>query len=300
MGLKILVGATELGLIFGITALGVYITYRVLDFPDLTADGSITAGAAVAAVFIQRGGSPWVGFALSILVGALAGLVTGLLHTGLGIPPLLSGILTMTGLYSVNLRIMGRANVPLLGEPTMVLVLSKIQAGYRWLCLGLVLSVLVIRSLHRFFETELGLALRASGDNEAMAQNQGIDTDRMKVLGLCLGNALIACSGAAIAQLQGFADMGMGTGTLVAGLAAVIIGEAMVKPHPLSRAMTGVVLGSLVYRTLISLALRLGLRTTDLKLITAVMVVLALSLPGLGLSNGLRIGRQPCATDKEG
>lgn len=285
MSLKIIIGAAELGFIYGVMALGVYITYRVLDFSDLTVDGSITLGAAVAGVLIGKGHSPWLGFALAPFVGALAGVVTGLLHAKLGIAPLLAGILTMTGLYSVNLRIMGRANLPLLGTNTVAdsLICVKVSDQYQWLCCGLILATTVVGLLCWFFRTELGLVLRAIGDNETMAKSQGVNVNGMKILGLALGNALVALSGATVAQLQGFADMGMGVGTIVSGLAAVIIGETLIEARTIPRALVAVVCGSLTYRAVISAALRMGLKTTDLKLITAVLVVLALSLPKFGI-----------------
>ena len=283
MSLRILTGAAELGLIYGLMALGVYITYRVLDFPDLSVDGSITLGAAVAAVLISRGYSPWVGLVLAPLVGALAGTIAGLLHTRLQIAPLLAGILTMTGLYSINLRIIGRANISLLGTATVADSLSALDLApaYRWLVLSLLLVVLSVCWLTWLFQTEWGLALRATGDNATMAKSQGINVQVMQIAGLALGNALVALAGAAMAQLQGFADMGMGVGTIVSGLAAVIIGETLLRPRNIRRALLAVVAGSVVYRVIIAIALRLGLRTTDLRLVTAVLVVIALSLPQL-------------------
>ncbi len=302
MSLKILIGATELGLVFGVMALGVYITYRILDFPDMTVDGSITLGAAVAAILIRGGQSPWLGLALAPLAGALAGLITGILHAKFRIAPLLAGILTMTGLYSVNLRIMGRANLPLLGVKTVADALYTLGAPskIRWVLCGLVSIAAIIFLLCRFFKTELGLALRATGDNEIMGESQGINVDNMKILGLVLGNALVAFSGAMVAQLQGFADMGMGIGTIVAGLAAVIIGETLIDTGTIPRALMAVVCGSLTYRVVISLALRMGLQATDLKLVTAVLVVFALSVPKFGLKGkNVGVGRWLGATAKK-
>ncbi len=302
MNLKILIGAVELGLIFGVMALGVYITFRVLDFPDLTVDGSITLGAAAAAVLISKGYSPWLGFALAPLVGALAGVVTGILHARFKIAPLLAGILTMTGLYSVNLRIMGRANLPLLGTDTLAdsLFFLGIPLQYRWITFGLVLIVMIVFLLYWLFQTELGLALRATGDNEMMIKSQGVNVDGMKIFGLALGNALVALSGAVVAQLQGFADMGMGVGMIISGLAAVIIGEMLVGTRTILRALVAVVCGSLAYRIIISLVLRMGLQTTDLKLVTAVLVVTALTLPKFGFKKKiLGLGRWPGAAAKE-
>ncbi|MFA5535863.1 MAG: ABC transporter permease [Bacillota bacterium] len=302
MSLKILIGAVELGLIFGVMALGVFITFRVLDFPDLTVDGSITLGAATAAILISKGYSPWLGFALAPFVGALAGVVTGILHARFQIAPLLAGILTMTGLYSVNLRIMGRANLPLLGTDTLADSMSflGVPLQYRWVIFGSLLIVIVVYLLYWLFQTELGLALRATGDNETMIKSQGVNVAGMKVFGLALGNGLVALSGAVVAQLQGFADMGMGIGMIISGLAAVIIGEMLVGTSTILRALVAVVCGSLAYRIIISLVLRMGLQTTDLKLVTAILVVVALTLPKFGFKKRLlNLGRWSNAAVKE-
>ncbi|NLC77465.1 MAG: ABC transporter permease [Clostridia bacterium] len=289
MNLKILLGAVELGLIFGVMALGVYLTFRILDFPDLTVDGSLTIGAATAAVLIIQGYSPWLGLALAFLAGGVAGMITGVLHTHFRIIPILAGILTMTGLYSVNLRIMGRANLPLLGTDTVVDSLRSlgIPAQYGWVVFGLLLAGAVIIFLYWLFQTELGLALRATGDNEVMIKSLGVNVNGMKILGLSLGNALVALAGGAVAQLQGFADISMGIGMIIAGLAAVIIGEMLIGTRTLLRALIAVLCGSLVYRIIIAVVLRLGLQTTDLKLVTAVLVVLALTLPRFGFKKQL-------------
>lgn len=272
-----LVGTIEQGLIYGVMALGVYITFRILDFPDLTVDGSFPLGAAVAAKIIADGGNPLWGSLLAIVAGCLAGLVTGVLNTKLKISGLLAGILTMTGLYSVNLRIMGRANIPLLRKPTLVSWFG--ERGMAPWVLFLVVLLLTKIFLDVFLTTELGFALRATGDNEQMPRSCGVNTDNMKLLGLALSNGLVALSGALVAQYQGFADVGMGIGTVVAGLASVIIGQALVRFNGLAWATTGVIVGSIVYRVAIFGALRLGLAPTDLKLITAILVVIALSGP---------------------
>ena len=289
MNLKILLGAAELGLIFGVMALGVYLTFRILDFPDLTVDGSLTLGAATAAVLIVGGHSPWLGLALAFLAGGAAGIITGVLHTYFRITPILAGILTMTGLYSINLRILGRANLPLLGTDTVAQSLGVlgIPAQYRWVLFGLLMAVAAIIFLYWLFQTELGLALRATGDNEVMIKSLGVNVNGMKILGLSLGNALVALAGGAVAQLQGFADVNMGIGMIIAGLAAVIIGEMLVGTRTLLRALVAVTFGSLIYRIIISLVLRLGLQTTDLKLVTAVLVVLALTVPRFGFKKQL-------------
>ncbi len=272
-----LIGTLEQGLIYGVMALGVYITFHILDFPDLTVDGSFPLGAAVVAKIIADGGNPLLGSLLAMGAGIVAGLATGFLNTKLKISGLLAGILTMTALYSVNLRIMGRANIPLLRKPT--LVSWFVQRGLAPWVLFLLVLLLTKLLLDIFLKTELGFALRATGDNEQMLRSCGVDTDCMKLLGLALSNGLVALSGALVAQYQGFADVGMGIGTVVAGLASVIIGQALVRFNGLAWATVGVIVGSIVYRIAIFAALRLGLAPTDLKLITAVLVVMALSGP---------------------
>ena len=272
-----LVGTIEQGLVYGVMALGVYITFRILDFPDLTVDGSFPLGAAVVARIVANGGSPLAGTLLAMGAGILAGLATGVLNTKLKISGLLAGILTMTALYSVNLRVMGRANIPLLRKPTLVSWFgSRGFAPWVFFLIAVLITKLV---LDLFLKTEIGFALRATGDNEQMIRSCGVDTDNMKLLGLGLSNGLAALSGALVAQYQGFADVGMGIGTVVACLASVIIGQALVRFNGLRWATTGVIVGSIVYRVAIFAALRMGLAPTDLKLITAILVVLALSAP---------------------
>jgi putative ABC transport system permease protein len=272
-----LVGTIEQGLVYGIMALGVYITFRVLDFADLTVDGSFPLGAAVVAKIIAHGGNPFWGSILALGAGCLAGLSTGILNTKLKISGLLAGILTMTALYSVNLRVMGRANIPLLRKPTLISWFS--QWGFAPWMFFLVMLLLTKLLLDIFLNTELGFALRATGDNEQMPRSCGVNTDNMKLLGLGLSNGLVALAGALVAQHQGFADVGMGIGTVVAGLASVIVGQALVRRNGLGWATFGVIVGSIVYRLAIFIALRLGLEPTDLRLITAVLVVIALSGP---------------------
>ena len=275
MLLSELIGTLEQGLVYGIMALGVYITYRILHFADLTVDGSFPLGAAVAARVIAYGGSPLLGTILAVIAGMFAGLTTGFLNTKLKISGLLSGILTMTALYSVNLRIMGRANIPLLRKPTLVSWFGE-RGMAPWVLFLVTLAVLKML-LDVFLRTEIGFAIRATGDNEQMIRSCGVNTDSMKLIGLSLANCLVALSGALVAQYQGFADVGMGVGTVVAGLASVIAGQALVRVPGLGWSTTGVIIGSLIYRGAIFAALRLGLAPTDLKLITAVLVVLALS-----------------------
>ena len=262
MLLSALIGTLEQGLVYGIMALGVYITYRILHFADLTVDGSFPLGAAVAARFIADGGSPLLGTVLAMAAGMLAGLTTGFLNTKLKISGLLSGILTMTALYSVNLRVMGRANIPLLRKPTLVSWFG--QRGMAPWILFLITLVLIKVLLDLFLKTEIGFAIRATGDNEQMIRSCGVNTDGMKLIGLGLANCLVALSGALVAQYQGFADVGMGVGTVVAGLASVIAGQALVRLPGLGWATTGVIVGSLINLGAILASLRRVLAATDL------------------------------------
>jgi putative ABC transport system permease protein len=276
-----MIGALELGLIYGLMALGVYLTFRILDFPDLTVDGSFTTGAAVAAILIVRGTNPLLATLAAIAAGLAAGAITGVLHTKGKINPLLAGILTQVGLYSINLRIMDTSNLSLLREDTLLTPLREgglmgtAVAVAIFAVVPLVFKVL----LDWFLHTDLGLALQATGDNAEMIRSFGVSTDRMKVLGLALSNGLVALCGALIAQYQGYADIGMGIGLIVAGLASVIIGQAIFGSRTIVIATLAVVLGSVVYRAVIQLALTVNLDPNDMKLISAVLVILALVLP---------------------
>lgn len=269
------------GLLWALLAVGVYITFRVLDIADLSVEGSFPLGAAVAATVLAQGGGVTLAFVLAVVAGALAGVVTGLLTTKLRIPPLLAGILTMIGLYSVNLHVMGKANISLLRvencfTPFVQLGMSDVTAT---LVVGLLAMVLVGLALYWFFGTELGTSLRATGFNPQMARAQGINTHTMVVLGLLLSNALVALSGALVAQSNGFADVGMGVGTIVIGLASVIIGEVLFGTRSFKNCLISVVLGSIVYRLVIAVVLQMGMPPNDLKLFTAVLVAIALSMP---------------------
>ena len=271
-------GAVETGLLYGFLSLGVYLSFRVLKFPDLTVDGSFPLGAAVAATFITQGLPPPLATALAALAGGLAGLCTAVLSVQLKILNLLASILTMIALYSINLRIMGRPNLPLLNQPT---VFSGLEAVPVWLVLLLGLGLTKL-ALDVFLGSELGLAMRATGMNPMMASAQGIDTDRLILLGMALSNGLAAVAGALFAQVNGFADVTLGVGTVVAGLATVILGEAVFPSGTVRLATLAVVAGSVVYRVAIALALNadfLGFRAQDLNLVTAILVVLALVLP---------------------
>lgn len=283
----ILIHAAEQGLLYGIAALGVFITYRILNFPDLTVDGSFVTGAAIASsLLVTHGLDPLLVLAIAFGAGCLAGVVTGLLNTQLGITDLLAGVLSMIMLYSINLRIMGRPNISLLRVETIT---RKIAEGFSALgsvsiLLFIALVVLSIKVLlDLFFKTEIGLTLRATGDNERMMIAQGVNTKMMKVAGLALSNGLVALSGALVAQYSGFADVGMGIGTIVTGLAAVIIGGSLIHSRRVFWMTTSVLLGSIVYRTAVMFALRygyvIGFQASDLKLITSLLVIIALVGP---------------------
>jgi putative ABC transport system permease protein len=296
--MTLLIGSWTVGLILAILALGVFISFRIFAFPDITADGSLTLGAAVAAALIVKGYSPWAATAAAMLAGALAGGTTGTLHTRFKINGLLAGILVATALYSVNLHVMGRSNIPLLDARTLG---SDVVDGAVWLsgptqsirllgrdvrfadavdlvAIGLLVGALAWL-LRAFLQTSLGTAMRATGDNPRMIRSLGVDVGRMITLGLMMSNALVALSGAILAQYQGFADIQMGIGMIVWGLASVILGQALVGTGGLGLSICGAVLGSLLFRLMVALALRWGLDPNDLKLITAAFVFAALVLP---------------------
>jgi len=287
MSISLLLHALEQGLVFGIMVLGVFITYKILDFPDLTVEGSFPLGAAVVAKVIFSGGDPLWGTFLAMIAGSLAGLITGLLHTKLKLTNLLSGILTMTLLYSVNLRIMGKPNIPLLGKITL---LGEIKNYFPHLSMDylipfffLFLVVIIKFVIDYFLSTEIGLTIIATGDNEQMIKSLGVNTDITKIIGLCLSNALVGLSGALFAQYSGFADVNMGLGTVVSGLACVIIGISIIKIPTVFWRTIAVLVGSLIYRFLMIIALRygynLGFKPGDLKLISVLLVIIALAMP---------------------
>ena len=276
-----MIPALELGLIYGVMALGVYLTFRVLDFADLTVDGSFTTGAGTAAVLILGGVNPFVATAAGFAAGFLAGIITGLLHTKGGIDGLLAGILTQIGLWSINLRIMGGANLPLLRSDTAFTPLKDAGLLHSWAGVGLLTGSVVVLALavYWFLTTDLGLAIRATGDNGQMITSFGVSTDATKILTLALSNGLVGMSGALVAQFQGFADISMGIGLIVVGLASVIVGQAIVGQRALLQAILAVVIGAIAYRMIIFFALQVGLNPNDMKLVSAVLVIAALLLP---------------------
>ncbi|MCJ8010920.1 ABC transporter permease [Paenibacillus sp. KQZ6P-2] len=272
--LSSILGAIELGMLYALMALGVYITFRILDFPDLTVDGSFTTGGGIAAVMISHGYNPWLASVVALAGGLTAGACTGLLHTKGKINGLLSGILMMIALYSINMRIMlGKPNIALIGVDTVFTSVNP------WILIP-VIVIIVLLLMNWFLHTDLGLALRATGDNDRMIRSFGSNTDTTKIIGVSLSNGLVALAGALIAQISGFGDLNMGIGMIVIGLASVIIGEAIFGARNVIHATIAVVLGSIVYRIVIALALRVGwLEASDLKIITAVIVIVALVFP---------------------
>ena len=288
---NLIISTIAQGLLWALLALGVFITFRILDVADLTVEGSFPMGAAISAVLITMGVNPWITVIVAGIGGMIAGAVTGWIHTKLKIPALLAGILTMIDLYSVNLHIMGKANISLLRMDTVYSAIHSmgISNAVALTIIGVVVTVVVGLFLFWFFGTELGTSIRATGVNPQMIRAQGVNTDSMIVLGLLLSNGFVAVSGALIAQSQGFADIGMGVGTIVIGLASVIIGEVLFASSSVVRKLFGnssfvlslvaVVFGSIIYRIVIATVLYLGMPPNDLKLFTAILVALALSLP---------------------
>ena len=272
-------GAISLGLIWGLMAIGVYITYKVLDFADLTVDGSICTGGAVCAVLMASGVNAWAAIIVAIIAGALAGLVTGIFHTLMGIPAILSGILTQLILWSVNLKIMGQANQVVDSRGSYVIV-SQLDAGWSILIMFGFLAV-IIAALYWFFGTEAGCGIRATGNNPNMSRAQGINVSLNKIIGLMISNALVALAGALLAQYQGFADINMGRGAIVIGLAAVIIGEAIVTRISRNFAvqLSGVILGGIIYYIVYQFVIWLNLDTEYLKMFSAIVVAIFLAIP---------------------
>ena len=283
--LKSLPGGTAQGIIWGVMALGVYITFRLLDVADLTVDGSFTTGGAVTAMLILAGWPAWAAVAAAILAGLLAGLCTGLLHTRLGIPAILAGILTQFALYSINLHIMGMAaNKSVNPDKFPVFITSRHVPTA--IATGLVIAALIVAALYWYFGTEQGSAIRATGSNPAMSRALGINIDSMKVLGLGISNALVALSGGMMAQYQGFADINMGRGAIVIGLAAVIIGEVLCdaifrKGSNFAVRLSFIILGGIAYYIVMTIILWLKLNSNDLKLFTAMIVAVFLAVPYL-------------------
>ena len=278
-------GALSQGVLWGLMALGVYITYRILDIADLTVDGSFATGGAVCAVCVVNGVDPILALLLATIAGAVAGFVTGFLHTKCEIPAILAGILTQIGLYSINLRIMGRSNTPLLKSETLFKNISEmtgLSSTWTALIIGIIVSVVIVAILYWYFGTEIGSAIRATGNNEQMVRALGVNTSVTKILGLMIGNALISLSGALVTQSQGYVDIKMGIGAIVIGLASIVIGEVIFgQKGNFAFRLTSIIVGSIIYRIIVAIVLQMGMNTDDLKLLTAILVAIALSVPVL-------------------
>ncbi|HBB91499.1 MAG TPA: ABC transporter permease [Bacteroidales bacterium] len=296
--MTLLIGSITIGLVLALLAVGIFISFRIFDFPDITAEGSFTFGAAITASLVIAGTNPILATALAFVGGMLAGAATGMIHTRFKINPLLSGILVMTALYSVNLHVMGRSNLPLLSKTTLFtwfenfsekisgkdavvnLLGWDVPAKELWTLLFCFLIILIFSLiLYWFFRTQIGTAMRATGDNDQMIRALGVNTKRMIIFGVALSNGFIALAGSMLAQFQGFADVQMGIGMMVWGLASVIIGEALISDNSLGMVIAGTVIGAVLFRLLVAIALRWGMNPNDLKLITAAFVFLALVLP---------------------
>ncbi len=295
-------GASAQGLLWAILALGVFLTFRILDFADMSCEGSFALGGSISAVLmVHQHWNPFLTLLVSILAGMAAGCLTGILHTKLKIPAILSGILTMFVLYSINLRIMGQAMTSLLGQNTIISIFKDIFPAAKdlgikdstlqsWVNMGvgIICIFIVIVFLYWIFGTEIGCCIRATGNNEAMVRAQGVNTDRTKIFGLMISNGLIALSGALVTQSQGFADINMGVGAIVIGLASIVIGEVLFsKVKNFAKKLAAIVIGAVIYRIIIAVVLQLGLNTDDLKLLTAAVVALALAVPVLKRKRGI-------------
>lgn len=280
MSISVVIGAIELGLIYAVMGMGVYLSFRVLNIPDLTIDGSFTCGCAAGAVCTMAS-HPYLGMGAAFVCGMLCGLVTGILITRFRIQPILSGILTMTALYSVNLRIQGgKPNISMFGQKTIFTEIQDLlgkDAGSIVMIIFILAVVCFV--LYLFLNTQLGLSMRATGSNEAMVRASSINADQMKVIGLALANGIIAFAGALLAQYQGFADVSSSNGKMVLGLASIIVGEAFFGHRTIIRSITSVIVGSLIYRFLLTFALQFGLNASDLNLFSAALVALSISLP---------------------
>lgn len=284
--MSLLLGAITIGLILALLAMGIFVSFKIFNFADITAEGSITLGASIAAALIVSRVNPLLSTLIAMAGGFLAGAATGVIHTKFKINGLLSGILVMTALYSINLHIMGKSNLPLMSSKTLFSLIESINPisnDSLWIMLTLMVLVIVVGILlFIFFGTNLGTSMRATGNNQQMIRALGVNTSNMMILGLAISNSLIAMSGAILAQFQGFADVQMGIGMLVWGLASVIIGEALIGGEKsYGTLIVGAVLGSVIFRLLVAVALRWGMNPNDLKLVTAIFVFIALILPGI-------------------
>ncbi len=273
--------ALELGLIFSIMSIGIFITFKILNLPDLTIDGSYTLGGVVAAIFTINN-HPFLGIAMGMMAGAVAGLFTGLLHTKLRIDAILSGILVMTGLYSINLRILDKPTISIYGKNDIYTVFSRfLPYGYEKLIINAIIVIIIAVIIFCFFKTQIGMSLIATGDNEDMVRASSINADLMKIIGLMIGNSCVALSGAIMVSQVGFADISSGTGMMIIGIASIIVGEALFGRKSLLICFIGVIVGAVLYRYILTIAYNLGFGAGDLKLISAVLVIIAIGLPNI-------------------
>ena len=282
MSLSVIQGALELGLIFAIMSLGIFISFRILNIPDLTIDGTFTLGTSVSAIFAVNG-HPVLGVIFAIIAGGLAGCVTGFLQTKMKVQPILAGILTMTALYSVNLRVMGqKPNLSLFDKESIFSGLTRLMGDQYadLVMISLILAVSIV-AIFLFLKTQLGMSLRATGDNEDMVRASSINSDAMKIMGLAIANSFVALAGAILAQYQSFSDVSGGIGMMVVGLASIIVGEAIFGRKSIIRSLLAVVIGAVVYRFVLTIALRIGLEAGDLKLFSAILVTIAICIPTL-------------------
>lgn len=287
--LSLLTSSLSQGLLWSLLAIGVFITYRILDVADLTAEGSYPLGAGIAAISIVNGYAPVIACIFGFLGGAVAGLVTGILHTKLKIPALVAGIITMTGLYSVTSRVMGAPNLALIGQNNVFTFFQEFVGTkqYSVILTGLIFVAIIICALVLFFKTEIGLAIRATGDNIAMSEANGIKTDNMKLIGYALSNGCIALAGSLLAQNNNFADLNSGTGTIVIGLASIIIAEVIFRNQPLLGRLITIVLGASIYRFILALVFEMNVQASDSRLASAVVLALCLALPEVRKKLGL-------------
>lgn len=282
--MSVILGSISEGLLWGLLAMGVYLTYRILNVADMTVEGSFSLGAAlVSRLIFEFAMEPWMATLLSFVIGAGAGLITGLLHTKLKVPALIASIITMTGLYSINLRILGQANLPLLSQNTLVTQMRQLieDKTLAVIVIGLIVVVAIIALLKWFFDTQIGLAIRATGDNYMMSEANGINTDWTKIIGFMVANGLVGLSGGLLAQNNGYADVNMGVGAMVIGLASVVIGEAIGKNITFVKRLLAIVLGSITYRLLLLLVLELNFNPNDIRLFSALILAVALGVPAV-------------------
>lgn len=299
---ELFLSATSQGLLWSLMAIGVYLTFRILDLADMTAEGSFPLGGAIATMCLIKGINPFLATIAAFGGGMLAGLITGFLNTKLRIPSLLAGIITMTGLYSITSRVMqNAANVSLLGKETIFTIAQNwgLSRNNAVIVMGAIIALLVILLLVIFFRTEIGLAMRATGDNPQMSEANGIKTQRMKILGYMISNACIALSGALLAQNNGFADLNSGVGTLVIGLASIIIAEVLLRNLPIAARLLTLVLGAIIYRLILALVFQMNVEPSDAKLASALVLVVCLALPHFHLPYRLKKGTKNASSIKD-